>query len=150
MSNSISYTCGVPIPSGCVTFTGEIPSFITDAPCAPSVDFILEQHADQIVALLDSTGLSGLNKGCFTFTGGKVKDFAQEAITKICVLETSVLALQAAVANLNIGAELITIDLDCLTPQAAPCASGTNTYTLLSVLNLLVAEICLIKTTLNL
>jgi hypothetical protein len=150
MSTSISYTCGVPLPSGCVLYTGDIPSFITDAPCDASLDFILEQHAEQIETILASIDLSDLTKGCFTFTGTTVKAFAQETITKVCVLETSVLALESAIDNLNIGSELITIDLQCLTPLAAPCASAVNTYTLLSVLNLLVSEICLIKTTLNL
>lgn len=152
MSRNIKYTCGVSLPSACVFFTGEFPSFIPadSVSCDANLDEILSKYGVEIEKLIDTTDLSGLDKGSYTFTSGKVKDFAQETVDKIGDLETLLTSLQTSVQTLDVGAQLVTIDLKCLKPVASPCEVSNNTYSVLSVLNILVNEICLIKSHLNL
>ena len=152
MSRNIKYTCGVPLPTACLFFTGEFPSFIpaSSVPCDANLDEILAKHFAETEKLIDSVDLSTVNKYNFTFTSNKVKDFVQEAIVKIEELESLVNSLSLLITDLNVGAHTVEIDLKCIAPAAAPCAVGTNQYSLISVLNVLVNEICLIKSHLNL
>lgn len=142
-----TYTCSVIQPSGCVLYTGTFPAFIDESAlsCIPNLDDIFSKYGVAVDAINDSIDLSGVNKRCFSFTGSKVKDFAEETIEKVCALETSLENLSALITGLNIGNHLITIDLKCLKPAASPCSQGTDTYSLLAILNILVNEICLLK-----
>lgn len=148
MSN-ISYTCNDIFPSGCVIFTGKIPSFIDPEtiPCDPTLDEILEKVTDKVEDILDDIDLTGLDPKCFTFNPltVKVKELEQEQIDKICENETRLTELEDALLNLNISSKLIEIDLGCLEPLASSCEEGENQYTLLAILLTLKSEICALK-----
>lgn len=152
MSNR-KYTCGTILPSGCVLYTGNFPDFIDseNLDCDLNLDDILEQYGTQLDSILASLDFTGLDKKCYDFTPAtvKAKELHQLHINKVCDLEDRLDDLETLVTELNIGSKLITIDLDCLTPAAAPCAQGTNTYSLLSILQILVNEICEIKSQLT-
>ena len=152
MSRNIKYTCGVSLPSACVFFTGDFPSFISEdaVSCDANLDEILSKYGVEVEKLIDTTDLSALNKGSYVFTSGKVKDFAQETVEKVSELEALLTSLQTSIQTLNVGAQLVTVDLKCLKPVASPCEVSGDTYSMLSVLNILVNEICLIKSHLNL
>jgi hypothetical protein len=143
------YTCGTILPSGCVIFSGDLPSFIPedDASCKFNLDDVLKAHADKISLILSNLDLKSLDKKCLVFDPLTVtpKALFQIQIDKICSMSTSLTALEAAFTNLNIGEETVTIDLGCLTPAASPCSHGSNTYTLYSLLMLFKNEICNIK-----
>lgn len=148
MSN-IKYTCPTMWPSGCVLFTGDLPSFIDSDTfsCDGNLDELLEKYGVHIDSIAESLDLTAINKGCFTFnpTTAKVKDFIQESITKTCTLEASLTTVETTLANLDIGNLHIEIDLESLTPIGDPCAVAPNTYTLISILNLFKSEIIAIK-----
>lgn len=141
------FTCPEILPSGCIPYTGEVPCFMDTEECRIMIDDVLEQTGEQVCDILDQIDLTGLNKLCLDFTPATVtvKALHQVEINKICALDTALTALQAQFEALNIGDELITIDLDCMTPVAAPCDQGTNTYTLLTILTIFRDEICNIK-----
>jgi hypothetical protein len=154
MSRNLKYTCGQILPSGCVIYTGEFPDFIDEEEldCDLNLDEVLKLHGEKIDLLLAGNDFTQLDKKCLDFTPATVtaKQLHQVEINKICDLADQLEDLEALLTGLNIGAQLITIDLDCLTPVASPCAQGVNTYTLLSILQIFRAEICAIKDHLNL
>lgn len=149
MSLTKKYTCGSTFPSGCVTYTADLPGFISedDVSCDANLDEIFVKYGITVDALLDSNDFTGLDKKNFSFNPAtvKAKELHQEEITKIFDLRTELDSLTTSFNNLNIGSKLITLNLGCLTPAAAPCAVASNTYTLISILQLLAAEICLLK-----
>lgn len=143
------YGTGQAFPSSSVLFTGTLPAFITpeSISCDANLDEILFKMNAKLQLLLDGNDFKDLDKKCFDFNPLTVtaKELHQKEIDKICTLESQLSILMDEVDGLNIGSKLINIDLHCLTPQAAPCLVGNNTYSLISILNLLVNEICLLK-----
>lgn len=152
--NDSRYKCGEIYPSSCVLYTGDLPTFIVadSIPCDANIDDVIEQMNIKLSLLLDGNNLTAIDKKCLVFDPATVtiKGLHQVQITKICDLNSRLGTLELLVGNLNIGNELINIDLGCLAPQAAPCAQGTNLYSLVSILTVLKNEICTIKTFLNL
>lgn len=152
MSN-IKYTCGNMFPSGCVLFTGDAPEFIDPDTftCDANLDELLEKYGAEIDDIDDSIDLTAINVGCFTFNPAtaKIKDFVQESINKTCSISTDLIALRNDFNALDIGTKLIDIDLGDLTPDGDPCAVATNTYTLISILNLFRDEIISLKAQIN-
>jgi len=148
------YTCGDIIPSGCVLYTGDFPNFINESSleCDLNLDEILKEYGNKIDTLFSGNDLTTLTKECFDFNPATItpKALHQLEISKICALGDQINDLQNLLTNLNVGEQLVTIDLGCLTPQANPCAQGTNTYTILSILQVMKNEICTIKSFLNL
>ena len=149
MSRNIKYNCGQIIPSGCVLYTGDIPAFInaTDLACDPNVDEILAQYGAQIQLLLTGNTLTGLNPKSLVFNPATitVSGLHQVEINAIDSLSTLLTALQTQVNNLNIATMNVVIDLKCLTPAANPNNLPVNTYTLSTILGILVDQICTIK-----
>lgn len=148
--NRPRYGTGVAYPSSSVLFTGQLPEFISSdvtLPCDANLDEIVERMNDELQLLIDGNDLTELDKKCFDFDPSEVKinELHQLEIDKICSLETTLNELVDTVEDLDIGSKIIEIDLDCLTPEAAPCAVGTNMYSLISILNILINEICLLK-----
>lgn len=137
----------MPEPSGCIIYTGALPNFIIDPSCNLNLDELLEAHADEIGGLLDSAKLSDLDKHYLNFNPATVdlKGLHQIQIDALQDHQTRISALETELAGLNVGNKLVQINLSCLTPTAAPCAQGTNTYSLVSLLTILVNEICQIK-----
>ncbi|GEM_PF-2334906 len=138
--------CGNIFPSGCVLFTGVVPSFINadSLDCDAMLDDVLNLTNDKLQELFDGTNLTDIDAKCFNFTPatGTIKELHQEEIDKICDLRTRLSYLETALGDLNIGSSLITLDLKCLTPQGVPCLQGTNTYSLLSILSIFRDAIC--------
>lgn len=143
------YSCGSIIPSECVPYTGKKIKFLTDdnqPDCDANINDIFSLQSIAIDELKKATDISGLNKRCLDIpTGTDLKRLAQIQIDKICGLDASLNALITQFGASSIGNQLITIDLDCLKTAAAPCMTATNTYTLISILNLFRSEICAIK-----
>ena len=148
-----SYTCGAPFPSGCVLYTGEVPSFIDPdiISCDARLDAIIEGIGDKVAEIVESLDITQLDTACFEFNAetAEIKDVLQEIILQGCDHETRLVAVEDELLNLDISSKLINIDLDCLTPAAAACEQGTDLYTLLSILLTFRSEICAIKTYLN-
>jgi hypothetical protein len=147
--STVSFTCGDIFPSGCVLFTGTIPTFVDSESidCDIMLDDFLEKVTDKIEDILADTDLTQLDEKCFTFNPETVtiKELHQEEIDKICENETRLTELEESLLNLNIGTKTMEVDLGCLAPLAAPCEQDTNIYTLLSILLTLKSEICSLK-----
>ena len=148
-----SYTCGVPFPSGCILYTGEIPEFIDieTFPCDPRLDDIIEAIGDKVNEILDGLDLTHVDPSGFEFDPetAQIKDVLQEVLTKVYDHDLRLIAVEEDLAGLDISNRLINIDMGCLAPSAAACAQGTNTYDLLAILLTFKNEICAIKTYLN-
>src|ERR1035437_4774544 len=112
---SIRNSCGTVIPSSCVPFTGEQPSFIQDVdfPCDVNLDDVIKQFAITIQKVLDGINLTLLNKRCLDFDSATedVKGLHQVEIDEICALKAQLDNLQTAFDSLNLSTKLITIDL---------------------------------------
>ena len=140
------HTCGPTMSSACVWYTGQFPKFINqdDLTCKVNLNDILKLYGDKIDAIIADTDISSLNPRCLGYDTSDITHVKLEDIQNaaICDLKTTVDVLNTTVTNLNIGSQLITIDLKCLSENAGPCEVGTNTYTLTSILNLIIAQIC--------
>jgi len=145
------YSCGTIVPSECVPFTGKDLAFLTtdqQPACDANVNDVVDLIALAIKAIQDAIDLTSLNNQCLTGvpTNVDVKGMFQVQVNKLCALDASLTALQSIVNSWDVSTQLVTIDLQCLSASAAPCQVGTNTYSLISILNLFRSEICTIKT----
>lgn len=147
------YTCGKPTPSTCVQYQGKDLKFLSveDQPeCDANIDDVFDKISIAIDNLQQATDMATQTLSCGTLPTTKtVKSVLQAHADKICALSATVATLQEQIAEINVANELITIDLGCLAPSAAPCQQGTNTYSLISILTLFKNEICAIKTELG-
>lgn len=143
------FTCGDTFPSGCIIYTGNLPAFIpaSTISCDASVDEVLEKYGEAIDGILDNIDLTGLDPKCFDFEPNtiKLRELEQLQINKICDHEDRISTLETDLGNLDIGDHLIEMDLLCLASDAAPCQTLPNIYTLQSILNVLLQEVCLLK-----
>lgn len=144
-----TYTCGNIIPSGCVLYTAEIPSYIEeeDIACNARLDDVLNLTHTKIEEILDNIDLTELDVKCYDFNAetGTIKGLHQEHIDKVCDLLERLEDLEQDFIDLDISSKVVEIDLDCLSPEAAPCEQGTNEYTLLSILLTFRSAICDLK-----
>lgn len=147
------YSCGNLIPSSCVPYTGGNLSFLTSdhqPACDANIDDVFTSIGHAIDTLQKAVDVSLHTFPCGTLSSPKTAaKVLQDHSDKICALSASLAALQQIVAGENIANELVTIDLKCLASAASPCQVSTNTYSLISILNLLVTQICAIKTNLG-
>jgi hypothetical protein len=147
------YNCGIIVPSSCVPYTGSDLTVLVDPTtlsCNANINDVITILDATIKGILEDNDLTTLNPLCLsslinpaTITPAQLH---QIEITQICSLQAQVTTVTNLVNNLNIGNELITINLLCLAPAAAPCQVQPNTYTLLAVLNTMLNEICALKT----
>jgi hypothetical protein len=146
--------CGTIVPSTCVPYTGKDLKFLSteDQPaCDANMDDIIKKIGDEIFDINNAIDTSTYNISCLTGlpTTPTIVQISQVQTLKICALASQFDALNTQFADLDIANELITIDLGCLSPSAAPCQVSTNTYSLISILTLFKNEICAIKTELG-
>lgn len=148
--DTLKYKCGQLYPSACVPYTGKDLTLLADPTtlgCDANINDVIFQIDAAVHTLIVGDILTGLNPRCLSFNPAIITPAGlhQVEIDKICGLDASLTTLINTVNNLNIGTELIVIDLQCMTPAAAPCLTPPNSYSLLSVLNMLVSEICALK-----
>jgi hypothetical protein len=143
------YKCGSILPSSCIPYTGPTLTFLTEETqleCDANINDVFGAMDTEIKVLKDNTDLADLNLHCLTLAGDEeVTSFNvhQAEIVKICETEADLAALTTQFNNLAIGDESVTITLpECLVEEAAPCATGVNTYSLLALLNLFAAKLC--------
>ena len=149
MGKNSKYNCGNILASSCVPFTGTALTFLSTAdleafPCDANINDVVFYIDKYLKKLVDGNDFTGLDKDCLDFDPATIdaKGLHQIEITEICTMKGQIEALQTMVEDLNIGAEEVTIDLGCLTPDAEACATGTNIYTLQSILQLFAAKLC--------
>lgn len=130
--------CGKITSSSCVSFAGTQPEFVLDVdfPCDVNVTDIIDLSSAEIDKINVELDLTALNKRCLDFDPATidVKSLFQIEIDKICALDASLTTLTDTVDNLDIGAELVTVDLGAMTPLSNPCSPTVNQYTLFYVL----------------
>lgn len=148
---ALNGNCGTILASSCVHYTGKDFTFMKpeDAlECNASVSDAFQLVDKYLKPLVDGNDFTDLDKDCLDFDPATInaKGLHQLEITEICLLKSQITALQTQVNNLNIGNEIITINMQCLSGDAAPCASGVNQYQLIAVLNTLVSKICEFET----
>lgn len=149
MANNSKYNCGNILASSCVPFTGANLTFLSEAdlelfPCDANINDVIFYIDKYLKKLVDGNDFTDLDKDCLDFDPATIdaKGLHQIEITEICLMKGQIEALQTMVEDLNIGAETVTIDLGCLTPDAAECAVAVNTYTLQSILQLFASKLC--------
>lgn len=149
MGSNSKYNCGTIVASSCVPYSGSQLTFLTTVeleafPCNANINDVVFYIDKYVKKLADGNDFTELDKDCLEFDPATVtaKDLHQIEITEICLLKGIVDGLQEQLNDLNIGAEVIEIDLGCMTPNAAPCALDTNTYQLLTILQLFRDKIC--------
>lgn len=148
------YTCGSIIPSSCVPYTGKDLKFLAlnDQPaCDANINEVFDKIGNEIFDINTAIDVTNFNVFCLTGLPSTktIVNITQANTEKICGIEAQLQALSSQFADLSIGSEQITLNLGCLAAAAAPCQVSTNTYSLVSVLTLLVNEICAIKTELG-
>jgi hypothetical protein len=148
---ALNGNCGTIIASSCVHFTAKDFTFMKEVDaleCNASVSDAFDLINKYLKPLVDGNDFTGLDKDCLDFDPATIdaKGLHQLEITEICLLKSQIEALQTQINNLNIGNEVIAINLQCLTPDAAPCAVAPNQYQLISILNVLVSKICEFET----
>lgn len=148
------FSCGTIVPSQCVPYTGKDIAFLTtdqQPDCDASIDEVFDLVSTAILNIQTAINLTNLNNQCLVGvpTDVDVKGMFQIQTNKICGLDAALTALTSIVNSWNVSSQLVTIDLQCLSTAAAPCQTGTNTYSLISILNLFRSEICLIKANLG-
>lgn len=139
--------CGPITTSCCIPFTGKDLTIVAanTLKCDANIDDVIFQIDKVLKSLADANDLTGLIKHSLDFDPATITpaELHQVEIDAIDILQGKVTSLETQLANLNIGAEVITIDLPtCLEEDASPCATGTNQYQLIAILNLFAAKLC--------
>lgn len=145
------YNCGLVIPSSCVPYTGTDLTFLSSPTllsCNANINDVIGLMDTALHTLIVGNTLTGLNPRCLIFNPAVITPAGlhQVEIDKICGLDASLTTLTTQVNNLNVGSMQIAINLQCLTPAASPCLTPPNFYSLLSILNVMISEICALKT----
>lgn len=145
------YNCGMILPSSCIPFTGSDLTCISSPTllsCNANINDVIGLIDGVVKKLVDGDNLTTLNVRCLSFDPATVTpvQLHQVEIDKICGIDSSLTALTEQVNALNVGSMQIAIDLQCLASAASPCLTPPNLYPLLSVLNVMISEICALKT----
>lgn len=139
-------TCGPTMSSACVWYTGQFPKFINkdNLTCRVNINDIFKLYGDKIDTIISETDVKSLNPRCLGYdtadiTLSKLEDIQNR---NICELKSSLTELTDVINNEDIGNKNITIDLKCLKSAAASCATGTDTYPLIAILNVIINKLC--------
>lgn len=147
LRSNTKYNCGQIIPSSCVPYTGSdltVLSINETLDCNANINDVIKVLDAKIKILQDDNDFTTLSPRCLNFTPATITNIAlhQMEIDEICAAKAQILALQTQFNDLDIGNQLITVDLGCLASSGAACASGTNTYTIRSLFNLVFNTLC--------
>jgi hypothetical protein len=145
------YNCGQILASSCIPYTGKDLVFLTDPTlltCNANINDVFGLMDGALSTLISGNDLTELNPRCLEFDPTTITpaELHQVEIDKICGLDSSLTTLIQTVNNLDIATMLIAIDLQCIAPAASPCLTPPTTYELIAVLNVMVGEICALKT----
>lgn len=144
--NDQRHTCGSTISSSCVWYTGQYPNFITsqDISCKPNINDIFKLYGDKLNYLYDQSKINTLDKKGLGYDSNSITPLQLLQIynTEITKLKQQVSDLQSIINNFDIGSKNLVIDLKCLSSDGAACATQTNTYSLQSILNVLINKNC--------
>jgi hypothetical protein len=139
-------TCGTTLSSACVWYTGQLPKFInkSDVTCKVNINDIFKLYGDKIDAIIEDTNIKNLSPRCLGYdtsdiTHSKLEDIQNQ---NICELKSTVSELSTLIDNFDIGNQEITIDLKCLKPNGLACQTAPDTYTLKSILNIIISKLC--------
>lgn len=152
--DALKYNCGMILPSSCIPYTGTDLTFVSSLQpsplltCDASMNDVVAAMNTSLTNLVNGNNLTVLNQRCLTFTPATVTpaQLHQVEIDKICALDASLTTLTSVVNNLSIATMPIAINLQCLASAASPCLTPPSTYQLIAVLNVMVSEICALKT----
>lgn len=150
--NDARKNCGTVVPSSCIPYTGSKPSFVDeeDFPCDVNINDVIGEISTEITTILDGEDITELNRRCLpSAITGTIKELHQDEIDALCASQAQLDALQTSFDALNIGSELVTLNLGAMTPITNPCSVTINQYSLFYILNTLVTNINLIKTNLG-
>ena len=142
------YKCGQTNTSSCIFYSGKTLTSIDEdkqPECDASLDDVIFALDAQLKIIKDGYDLTGLNLDCLTLATDVVTPFAvhQAEILQICENKANIAALTTQFNDWDITSEIVTITLpECLTEDAAPCAVGTNQYSLVSLLLLFANMLC--------
>lgn len=148
MADDNKYNCGQIIPSSCVPYTGKDLTFVSSVnqiKCDDNINDVIFRIDEALKKLIDGNNFTSLNKNCLDFNPATITnvELHQIEIDEICLSKGKITALEQQLQNLNIGVEIINITLPlCLQGAAAPCATGTNQYQLIALLNLFASKLC--------
>lgn len=127
------HDCGQPFPSTCVSYEGDFVGVLD------SDDFSCDINLDDVIEKL-STVIKTIDDKVTTIDG------------RVTVLESDILEIRSdiedirdSVTNIDTNNIFVTMDLGCLSSDAAPCETTPNRYSLFSILQLFKNEICLLK-----
>ena len=150
--DNTKYNCGQIIGSGCVPYTGSVLTIIPTStpnvlPCNANINDVISLFDTTLKKLMDSNNFTTLNVRCLTFNPATVTavQLHQLEIDTICALQASLATLTTQVNSLNIANMQIGINLQCMSAAASSCATGTNIYPLIAILNVMVNQICALK-----
>lgn len=135
------------VSSSDISFQGSPLTIITDIPCDQNLNEVIYQIDAKLKTLIDDSNFTTLDNKTVNFDPATASniDILQALINDVDANNGDIITLIDELGNLDISTKEIVIDLDCLTPDAAPCATGINTYTLLTILSLFKNEICKLK-----
>jgi len=149
---AVKYNCGTIVPTSCSPYTGIKFTFLSEEdaatwPCDINADEAFGYINIYLTPLVEGNDFSELDLDCLEEEFDDpldldAKQLHQVEIAQICLLKGIVESLQTQIDDLDIGAELITIDLGCLEGDAVECEVSDNTYAIQNILQLLVAKIC--------
>lgn len=138
---SPQYTCPDAPPTSCILFTGSeltFPAEGDELQCDAKLDDVIFKIDKYLFNILTGSDLTGLDKKYLIFDPATitVAGLEQIEIDALDVLNGQVASLTTQLNNLDIGNEVVTVNLGAMSPAVSACAVGTNEYQLKVVLQL--------------
>lgn len=135
------YKCPEAIPTACLLYTGKEFTFLRDddeLACDAKLDDVFSKIDEYLTELVDGNDLRELDKKYLVFDPATIdiKGLHQIEINALDVLNGQVTTLTTTINNLNIGDEVVTVDLGAMAADASDCVIATNQYQLKAVLQL--------------
>lgn len=101
---------------------------------------------DTLDNLVEQADLTQFPEGCLDFDGltPTISELTQLKIDKICAQEDLIAQAELQLQQLNLGNEIIEMDLGCLVSKSDPCENG-NFYTLSEVFKVFKDSLCILR-----
>jgi hypothetical protein len=141
---AIDPKCGTITPSGCIAYTGPVLKGIPkeQVSCNPSLNTILENLANIVDGIKAGMDTTNLDLSCLSgLSATELMDVIRGLIALSCDLKTRVEEVEDKTSSASLLGLPVTFDLSCLADS--PCYD--NATTIQGLLQLLVTEICILK-----